>query len=127
MSGAKPGDGRRFTAEELLEEERRVRAEASFLEDREQVLRLLPATQYAMADLSPQDWTRVARFLHAILMRDAIASSPWWEPLRLLVGALVTELYTAARERGEPMPDLSRAELEEWRKKVDRILAGDRA
>lgn len=117
------GGGRRFTEAELLEEEARNRKELSFLGDTEAVVRLLPATQYTMADLSPVEWVRTARFLHALITREPIASSPWHEPTRLLVGALVTELYQEARARGEPMPELTKDELLEHHARLDRMLA----
>lgn len=81
----------------------------------EQVRALLPATQWAVSELSPYQCRHVAEFLMGLLtraplsgprVRSAEAGGPTgWDAERLVLGCLVSELRLLSHEQGEPEPE----------------------
>lgn len=77
-------------------------AYATEASDPAEVARLLPVTQWAVAELAPHSWLHVADTLTGLLNRAPFNDSQRWTAERLILGCLATELRQAAIERGEP-------------------------
>lgn len=72
----------------------------------ERVRSSLPATQWAVESLRPDDWQHVAAFLTGLLLRRPLSTGEneigGWAAERLILGCLASELRLNAHEAGEP-------------------------
>jgi len=111
----------RFNEKVMGEEAARQRvAEREY--DHATIARYLPWTQYAMAEMTPGDWLRVAYVARAINSYTGFAG-PLSAPIRMFYGCLATDLYAEASTRGEPLPEPTEAEIADFHDRISRVLA----
>lgn len=64
-------------------------------------------TNGAVKTLAPREMETVAAYLFALLARAPVKAAPAYEPHRIVLGALATELRGFAAAAGEPVGDLA--------------------
>lgn len=63
----------------------------------------LVMTRWAVVDLDPSSWDRLASVLRALLEREPMKSGTGWANERTILGSLVNDLELMAREAGHPL------------------------